>query len=95
MEHLHNEEGPVISAHALGTLRSDGSDSILPVKRILWPSLAHHLCKRYVPFTVFLSTLVYMPCYFQISRPPDYRLRLQTGYVLFGTKWAKLFPGPV
>ena len=32
---------------------------------------------------------------FQISCPPDYRLWLQTMYVLFGTKWSKIFTGPL
>lgn len=31
----------------------------------------------------------------QVSCPHDYRSWLQTMYILFGTKWAKIFNGPM
>lgn len=31
----------------------------------------------------------------QISCPPDYRSWLQTQYVLFGSKWSRVFSGPM
>jgi len=30
----------------------------------------------------------------QVSCPPDYRSWLETMYVLFGTKWLKIYSGP-
>ena len=43
--------------------------------------------------------LTVCPCYIlllviQVSCPSDYRSWLETMYVLFGTKWCKLFTGP-
>lgn len=35
------------------------------------------------------------PFYKQISCPSDYRQWLLTMYILFGTKWAKIFCGPM
>lgn len=31
----------------------------------------------------------------QVKCPPDYRARLQTLYILFGTKFSKIFSGPL
>ena len=31
----------------------------------------------------------------KVTCPPDYRAWQQTMYVLFGTKWAKIFAGPM
>lgn len=48
----------------------------------------------FVP-VVFLCYSDSMCTYLQMKCPPDYRVWLQTMYVLFGTKFAKIFGGPL
>ncbi|XP_065893244.1 uncharacterized protein [Dysidea avara] len=70
-------------ARSLGTLRPDESDSLLPAKRM--PMGLIEYCINF-----FNSSSVQHVCC-----PSDYRSWLETMYVLFGTKWFKIFSGPL
>jgi hypothetical protein len=68
---------------ALGTMRGDGSDSLLPARRMPTGLIEYA--------AAFFATSSIQ----KISCPPDYRMWLQSQYILFGSKFAKFFGGPM
>ena len=97
-----------LMAKALGTARPDGSDSLLPTSRMPMGLVEHivnfftatslqqvgqHHCYTSCIIILYVVDILYMAI--KVSCPPDYRCWLQTMYALFGTKWAKVFCGPM
>ena len=92
-------------AKAVGMMRPDGSDSLLAMKNMPMVLIeyainlftASSIQKASIACTGcnVLTYYYHHPLVLQMSCPPDYRCWLQTMYVLFGTKWAKIFAGPM
>lgn len=89
-------------AKGIGTLRGDGSDTLFPLKRMP-AGLIEYAINFFVassPQMVWLCSIQVCMCvtgiyFLQMKCPTDYRAWLQTMYVLFGTKFAKIFGGPL
>lgn len=104
--HLHDcgrSDILYLMAKGLGTMRRDESDSLLPAKRMPI-GLNEYAANFFTAHSIqqvclgdkYIRVLCVATCHsFQIKCPSDYRLWLQTMYVLFGSKWAKIFCGPM
>ena len=93
----------------LGTQRPDGSDSYFPTSRMpmghcsisctssLLSLESMYVCIHVVSFHDQNMPYILLACNtcLQVHSSEDYLGWLQTMYVLFGTKWSKLFCGPL
>jgi hypothetical protein len=104
IEYLHKNGRSNIFYHlakGIGTMRDDGSDSRLPVKRMPF-GLVEYVARFFssdnfqqVGFSSFLVP-VFTVLTTQVGKcPEDYRLWQESMYVLFGTKWCHIFNGPM
>ncbi|XP_065905627.1 uncharacterized protein [Dysidea avara] len=64
-------------------MRADESDSLLPAK---------HMPMGLIEHTINFFNAEHVN---ELKCPPDYRLWLETMYNLFGTKWCRIFSGPM
>ena len=88
------------------TKRPGGSDTLLPTKECLWGSVAIFLLlpdwnRYYWQYTIIhahIHTLTHTHTHILITQVKcldDYRTWLSSMFSMFGTKWVKLFSGPM
>ena len=110
MEHLHScERSNVVYklVKVLGTMRDDQSDSLLPTKRMPMGLIEHcvnffgssSVQEVYILLCLYTAFYAYTCTYthecMQIHCPDDYRQWLVSMFSLFGTKFLKLYSGPM
>ena len=85
-------------AKVLGTKREDNSDTLLPAKRMPMMGLIEHCVNFFCSSqqqVFFLSQIIYNTAIIQVHCPDDYRQWLVSMFSLFGTKFVKLYCGPM
>ena len=84
---------------AIGTNRSNSDDSLLPLTRMPMGLIEH--CVNFFSSSQLQQVIIYqvsflfITLYWQLHCPDDYREWLVSMFSLFGTKWVKLFCGPM
>ena len=87
---------------AIGTNRSNSDDSLLPLTRMPMGLIEHCVnffsssqLQQVFIYYIYQVSFLFITLYWQLHCPDDYREWLVSMFSLFGTKWVKLFCGPM